>query len=88
MGKTTTSVSCAAGLASRESDLQAHHQRGAIIDDLLAQHKRKIERLTKAFGDEEDELIGASLQQEIRATKRAYDALQLEKERLESQITQ
>lgn len=68
---------------SRENDLETDYERLAVIGELLSQHKRKIERLATAFGDEEDEFIGASLQKEMHTTKRGYDALQIEKNQLE-----
>ena len=73
---------------SRDTELLAHRERIIVIDDLLGQYKRRIERLVKAFGAEDDELIPHTLQQGMRNAERCYDALQVEREQAELLITQ
>jgi hypothetical protein len=47
-------------------------------EGLMSKQKRTIDRLAIAFAEEEEALIGAAYQRQMKHTKRAYDSLRSE----------
>lgn len=73
---------------TRSDEVESKRTRVATIDDLMPDNKRKIERLVKAFANEEDDIVGSAIKQEIQTVKKVYEALDAEHSLLQAQIEQ
>jgi site-specific DNA recombinase len=70
-----------------ERDLEPKRNRLASINSLIAQTETRMRRLVTRLGDEEDEIIAATVQADLNTAKRQRDALIQESGMLQAELT-